>query len=73
MAEKLNEDIINEIKAELKSNYPDFRGIYLFGSRARGDYQIDSDYDLAFVFDRKIDWKFKDEIRRLTSRKMVKY
>ena len=49
MKDKLKEKIIDELKAELKSKYPDFRGIYLFGSRARGDFQNDSDYDLAFI------------------------
>jgi uncharacterized protein len=56
------ENIINEIKDTLKSKYSDFKGIYLFGSYARGDFNQDSDIDLAIVFDRKIDWKFEEEI-----------
>jgi predicted nucleotidyltransferase len=54
--------IIHELMIELKNKYPDFKGIYFFGSRARGKYHEDSDIDLALVFDRVIDWKFKDEI-----------
>jgi predicted nucleotidyltransferase len=56
--------ILNELKEELKSKYPDFRGIYFFGSRARGDAHEDSDYDIVIVFDREIEWKFKREIRK---------
>ena len=41
--------IIEELKAELKSKYPDFKGIYLFGSHARGDFNEDSDYDLIII------------------------
>ena len=37
------ENIINEIKEELKQKYSDFRGLYLFGSRARGDFNENSD------------------------------
>jgi predicted nucleotidyltransferase len=54
--------IIDELKSELKLKYPDFRGIYFFGSRARGDFNKYSDYDLAFVFSRDIDRAFDDEI-----------
>ena len=56
--------IIEELKLELKEKYPDFKGIYLFGSHARGDFNEDSDYDLLFVFDRVINRKFKDDLRR---------
>ena len=54
--------IIREISKELKSKYDDFRGIYLFGSQARNDGHKDSDIDIAIIFDREIDRKFKDEI-----------
>ncbi|MBM2815529.1 MAG: transf 2 protein [Ignavibacteria bacterium] len=64
MENGLIEKIINALKDELKRDYPDFKGIYFFGSRARGDYNDDSDYDLVLVFDRVIDWRFKDNLRR---------
>jgi uncharacterized protein len=54
--------LIEDIKAEHKGKYPDFRGIYFFGSRARGDHHDDSDYDLALVFDREISGQFKDDV-----------
>lgn len=37
------------------------RAIYLFGSRARGDYAIDSDYDLLVVTDDPI--SYEDALR----------
>ncbi len=70
--EKVN-IIINEIRDELKSLYPDFRGIYLFGSHARGDANDDSDIDIAIIFDREIDWRFKSQVRNLVSIKETKH
>jgi uncharacterized protein len=60
--DKINK-IIDEIVSEMKSGYPDFRGLYLFGSHARGEATEDSDIDLALVFDREIDWRFKSQVR----------
>jgi uncharacterized protein len=71
MTDTKTEKIINELKAELKAKYPDFKGIYLFGSRARGDYHEDSDYDLAIIFDKELDWRFKDEVRKIISKLMI--
>ncbi|OGU10289.1 MAG: hypothetical protein A2X61_15180 [Ignavibacteria bacterium GWB2_35_12] len=65
--------IISEICDELKSIYPDFRGIYLFGSHARGEANDDSDIDLAILFDREIDWRFKDSVRDVIIEKEIKY
>ena len=59
--DKVNK-IIPEIIAELKSKYPDFKGLYLFGSYARGEANEYSDIDLALVFDREIDWRFEGNI-----------
>jgi len=57
--------IINELKSLLSQKYKDFKGIYFYGSRVRGDNQADSDYDLMFVFDREVDQKLKEEIVHL--------
>jgi predicted nucleotidyltransferase len=62
MENELINKIIDELKSELKLKYPDFRGIYLFGSHARGDFNENSDYDLACIFDRRIENRFKEEI-----------
>ncbi len=65
MNNKKIENIIKQISSMLKSKYSDFNGVYFYGSRARGDYITDSDYDLIFIFQREITWKFKEEVRHL--------
>ena len=55
-------NIINEIKKILEETYSDFKGIYFFGSQSKNVNPIESDYDLALIFSRKIDRKFKNEI-----------
>jgi predicted nucleotidyltransferase len=72
-SKELIEKIINELRNELKSKYSDFKGIYLFGSYARGDSHKYSDIDMAFVFDRKVDNKFEEEITSLVCHYDVKY
>jgi len=50
---KLNKilEIIEELNNKLKVSYPDFKGVYLYGSVARGDFSNDSDIDLVALFD----------------------
>jgi predicted nucleotidyltransferase len=38
--------------------------VILYGSRARGDARIDSDYDLLVVVDGEVDWRLEDQIRQ---------
>jgi len=61
----MKEQLILEITSSLRKRYSDFKGIYLFGSQARGEEKKDSDWDFAIVFDRVIDWRFKDEVRSI--------
>lgn len=44
-------EVIKELNSRIKAKFPDFRGSYLFGSYARGDYHKDSDVDLVLLFD----------------------
>lgn len=47
---------IDSYTAALRGRYGDhLRGVYLFGSRARGDFQPFSDVDVALVFDSEED------------------
>ncbi|MCX6155048.1 MAG: nucleotidyltransferase domain-containing protein [Candidatus Kapabacteria bacterium] len=73
MVEEKTEKIIHELIDEIKQKYPDFRGIYLFGSRARGDFREDSDYDLAIIFNRNLKEKLKREVRNIIFTLMIKY
>jgi len=44
-------EIIKELNTLIKEKYNDFKGCYLYGSRARGDYREDSDIDVIAIFD----------------------
>lgn len=44
-------EVIKELNSKIKEKYSDFKGSYLYGSRARGDYREDSDVDIVAVFD----------------------
>ena len=65
--------LINELREILKNKYPDFKGIYFYGSRARGDFSEDSDYDLIFNFDREIHWNFEYEVKDIIYDYELKY
>lgn len=43
-----NEELLHKIKLTVHSHLPDAK-IFLFGSRARGEYNIHSDYDLLII------------------------
>lgn len=62
MSKKDFENIIEKISEKLKKQYNDFKGIYFYGSRAREDSGLFSDYDIVILFEREIDWKFENEI-----------
>jgi uncharacterized protein len=58
------DDILQELKRGLEAIYgPRLKGVYLYGSRARGDAAEDSDIDVAMVLDDYNYWG--DEIRRI--------
>ncbi len=47
-------EIIKELNSRIKAKSPDFKGSYLYGSRARGDYREDSDVDIVLLFDKEL-------------------
>ena len=46
--------------------------IILFGSRARGDYREDSDYDILIIVRERIDWKTKNKLYARIHRRLVR-
>jgi antitoxin ChpS len=48
-------DILTDLKRRLEHRFSDrFVALYLFGSRARGDHEPDSDVDVAVVLDQEM-------------------
>ncbi len=62
---KSQEEILATIKAVVKGEIPD-AGIYLFGSRARGDWHNESDWDILVLTEKKypkaMKWKIHDKL-----------
>ncbi len=44
-------EVIKELNILIKEKYNDFKGCYLYGSRASGNYRKDSDIDIIALFD----------------------
>ena len=65
-------DLINEFNKLVLDKYNDFKGIYLFGSRAKGNFKDDSDIDLVLLFD-EVNRDKKMEIYGILSELMYKY
>ena len=59
---KLFEIVTSKVKATALYFDPNAE-VILFGSRARGDYRKDSDWDFLILMDKPVDWKLKDKIR----------
>jgi len=66
------QELINEFNQIISNKYSDFKGIYFFGSRFKGNHKEDSDIDLVFIFD-QVDKQKKDTIYDALSDLMYKY
>ena len=63
MNDKEFEKILSELNVRLKVKHSDFKGLYFYGSRARGKGEKYSDYDIVFIFERDvIGRKLRDEV-----------
>lgn len=51
--------LISDLNYELTSNFDKFEGVYMYGSRVRGDYEPESDYDFIILF--KNDYSVAEE------------
>ena len=68
------QEALNELVQILREKYGDeIETIKLFGSKSRGDSELDSDLDVFIIFARDVDWKFKDEIYDLIFPINLKY
>lgn len=51
MPKKKINKIIHELSKLIKEQFPDLKGLYLYGSQAKGGSHKDSDIDLVAIFD----------------------
>ncbi len=56
--------VLKHVASALKPYMDTVRGLYFHGSRARGDYRDDSDYDLLLISRNKIDEGLKTELAK---------
>ena len=68
----MNDAVIQAFLNAIESSRPKIREMYLFGSRARGDEQPDSDYDVLIVTKEK-DLPLKDSIYDAVTDVCLKY
>lgn len=62
---KLEEETVKLFSNRIKNIFPEsVEAVYLFGSKARGDFSSESDIDLLVVT-KKNDWRLADEIRKI--------
>lgn len=65
---------IKELKQSLKTAFgKELKEIRIFGSKVRGDFDEESDIDIFLVFDRDVDWRFKDVVYELVYEIDLKY
>ncbi len=65
--DKMEEKVVEIIKEELKKRGIKIIKIILFGSRARGNFKVDSDWDFFVIIDKTLNfnekWDIIDEIK----------
>lgn len=49
--------IIKELNDLVSKEYGSFKGLYLYGSRVKGNYRNDSDIDIILLFDKDLTHK----------------
>jgi predicted nucleotidyltransferase len=56
------EKIIRELNEILKQRYYDFKGTTFFGSRNKGNFSSESDFDVAVLFSKEPGWEKENEV-----------
>jgi uncharacterized protein len=59
-----NQNILRQVKQRIQSVDPNAK-IFLFGSRARDDYRVDSDWDFLILTEKQITQDLKNKISDL--------
>lgn len=67
--DKLRESFVDELRAFFG---PRLKKVILFGSRARGDYSDESDYDFLLILDR-VDAQAKNQVDELAGKMLWDY
>lgn len=67
------EPIIRELNSELKKKYDDFLGITFFGSRCRGSFTEESDFDIVIMFSKSPGWQRERDVLGPVLEKELKY
>ena len=57
-----NDLIMNKINDSIREVFKGYKGLYLYGSRAKNTHNADSDYDIVVLVEKKITYKEKDPI-----------
>ncbi|MCP4151651.1 MAG: nucleotidyltransferase domain-containing protein [bacterium] len=55
-------ELISLVNVSVKAHFPDFKGTYFFGSRAKGNYTEESDYDFLLTFGHRLNWREKNQL-----------
>jgi predicted nucleotidyltransferase len=50
-------EIINSLKQKIASEFNDFKGLYLYGSFAKGNFTEESDIDIIVLFSEKLTYE----------------
>jgi predicted nucleotidyltransferase len=69
--ENISEIVKQTTIEELKKYNVEVKEFYLFGSRAKGTYREDSDWDFFVVIDKDLDTKIKRNLIQLIKRKLI--
>lgn len=73
VTENINEDILNKLKEILFDLKVEYSRILMFGSRARGDFNEDSDWDFMIIIKEPLDTKTRKELWFTIYKKMHVY
>ena len=66
-------DIVNELNKNIKNQYNDFKGIYLYGSYASNNNRENSDIDMVAIFENSLCYNERIKLWQLIGKFEAKY